>query len=88
MNDNDLDRRLTRIENKLDKLCDTVAELGRIDERLNSQGQLLEKGSSTINDLRLRIVSLEKVQASRAWIDRVVWAALAAMCAGFFYLIR
>ena len=84
----DLNRRLTRIENKLDKLCDSVTELGRLDERISHQGRQLEREAKEIDDLRRRVVALEKIVAARAWIDRVVWAALAAVIAGFFYLLR
>ena len=84
----DVGRRLERIETKLDKLCDTVADIGRLDERISHQGRQLERGTKAIDDLRGRVVGLEKMVASRAWVDRVVWAALAAMVAGFFYLIR
>ncbi len=75
------DARLTRIEKKVDRLGDALAEIARIEERTAFYNQSINKLADRIDDLdkRVRTVSGdEQKSSSRAVvIERLVWGTIA-----------
>lgn len=66
----DSDDRLTRIEEKVDKLSDAVIAIARAEEKLIQLGTLTDVLFKKIDDMNSRMVEMEKTTAeTRAFIN-------------------
>lgn len=66
----DSDDRLTRIEEKVDKLSDAVIAIARAEEKLIQLGTLTDVLFKKIDDMNSRMVDMEKTTAeTRAFIN-------------------
>lgn len=69
--------RLARIEQKVDKLTDAITMLARIEERMLAQNETNIRFGTRLDthDGRLRV--LETKIAGSAWVERLLWVILA-----------
>jgi hypothetical protein len=83
--------RLHRIENKLDKLAEAVVSLARMEERMVTLFNRMERYEGRQEGLEARIDEVEtaniKNGATLRFAERVFWiVATAAISTGFWYL--
>ena len=83
--------RLHRIENKLDKLAEAVVSLARMEERMVTLFNRMERYEGRQEGLEARIDEVEttniKNGATLRFDERVFWiVATAAVSTGFWYL--
>jgi hypothetical protein len=70
--------RLTRIEEKLDKVSEALNLLVRVEERLITLFKRMDNYDSSLQAQNAKINELEKKVYSSAWVERVVWVIVAA----------
>ena len=79
------DKRLDRIEDKLDNLAEAVISLARMEERMITLFNRMEGYEQKHDNLDVRVTDIEKDGAGQeskvAWIERVRGVALAAVIA-------
>ena len=79
------DARLTRIEDKVDKLGEALVMMARIEERQLGMLQRIESYQSRLKDAEGRIDELEQINDNRSpvfkWVDRLAVATLGAAIA-------
>jgi hypothetical protein len=83
--------RLHRIENKLDKLAEAVVSLARMEERMVTLFNRMERYEGRQEGLEARIDEVEttniKNGATLRFAERVFWiVATAAVSTGFWYI--
>lgn len=83
--------RLHRIENKLDKLAEAVVSLARMEERMVTLFNRMERYEGRQEGLEARIDEVETANinngATLRFAERVFWiVATAAISTGFWYL--
>ena len=83
--------RLTRIEDKLDKLSHAVVTLARMEERMITVFKRMDNIDDQQNAMWDRIVKLDQITASRGhklqFFERISWIVFtAAIGAGFVYM--
>ena len=83
--------RLHRIENKLDKLAEAVVSLARMEERMVTLFNRMERYEGRQEGLEARIDEVENTNitngATLRFAERVFWiVATAAISTGFWYL--
>jgi uncharacterized coiled-coil protein SlyX len=83
--------RLHRIENKLDKLAEAVVSLARMEERMVTLFNRMERYEGRQEGLEARIDEVENTSikngATLRFAERVFWiVATAAISTGFWYL--
>jgi len=83
--------RLHRIENKLDKLAEAVVSLARMEERMVTLFNRMERYEGRQEGLEARIDEVENTNikngATLRFAERVFWiVATAAVSTGFWYL--
>jgi hypothetical protein len=83
--------RLHRIENKLDKLAEAVVSLARMEERMVTLFNRMERYEGRQEGLEARIDEVEtnniKNGATLRFAERVFWiVATAAISTGFWYI--
>jgi hypothetical protein len=69
--------RLTRIEEKLDKMSEALNLLVRVEERLVTLFKRMDNYDSALQAQNSKINELEKKIYSSAWVERVVWVIVA-----------
>lgn len=86
------DSRLERIEEKLDKLSDTVADLARIEERMLSVFKRLDRHEKRLDDQEddLRTLSNDVILNSKTvkGAERLMWIAISAGASFLVYMMR
>lgn len=74
--------RLTRIEEKLDKLADTMISLARAEEKIEAMSDEHEKQYERINRLSLKIDDIERIvldnQRTVNLISKLFWVVVVA----------
>jgi len=83
--------RLHRIENKLDKLAEAVVSLARMEERMVTLFNRMERYEGRQEGLEARIDEVETANitngATLRFAERVFWiVATAAVSTGFWYI--
>jgi hypothetical protein len=83
--------RLHRIENKLDKLAEAVVSLARMEERMVTLFNRMERYEGRQEGLEARIDEVENTNikngATLRFAERVFWiVATAAISTGFWYI--
>ena len=83
--------RLHRIENKLDKLAEAVVSLARMEERMVTLFNRMERYEGRQEGLEARIDEVENTNikngATLRFAERVFWiVATAAVSTGFWYI--
>ena len=86
------DQRLERIEEKLDKLSDTVSDLARIEERMLSVFKRLDRHEKRLDDqeddlkdLSNNVLLNSKTSSS---IERLFWVIITATASVVVYMFR
>ena len=78
-----IDKRFDRIEAKLDQVVDTLAELARIDEKVNSSHKRLDRHQVRLDyleDAQRTVTEKLTTYASRGMlIERAAWIVFAAL---------
>jgi len=86
------DQRLERIEEKLDKLSDTVSDLARIEERMLSVFKRLDRHEKRLDDQEddLRTLSNNVILNSKTTtsIERLFWVIITATASVVVYMFR
>jgi hypothetical protein len=86
------DSRLTRIEQKLDKLSDAIVSIVRVEERMVSLFKKMEAMDERQNTLDKRMAELEKVSLSRGvvfrLVDKLAWLAIGALAVIFVEMFK
>ena len=86
--------RLNRIEDKIDKLAETVVSLARVEEKLlnleKSNQCVISQLSTTRNDLAEVDTRITNLESSMSSINKVIWyvvsAVVSALVFGWFTL--
>ena len=83
--------RLTRIEDKLDKLSNAVVTLARMEERMITLFKRMDHYDDAQKHMWERVRKLDEISASRGqklhFMERIWWIVLtAAVGAGFMYM--
>lgn len=88
----ELQDRLLRIEEKLDKLTDQLSELGRIDERTDAAHARLNRHETRIDwiekEHRELVEQFQKQQGSTALYERAGWVLFAAIVGAVAHLLK
>lgn len=86
------DQRLERIEEKLDKLSDTVSDLARIEERMLSVFKRLDRHEKRLDDQEddLRTLSNNVILNSKTTtsIERLFWVIITATASAVVYMFK
>jgi hypothetical protein len=86
------DARLTRIEQKLDRLSDAIVTIVRVEERMISLFKKMEAMDERQNVTDNRVAELEKVSLSRGvvfrLIDKLAWLAIGALAVLFVEMLK
>lgn len=86
------EQRLERIEEKLDKLSDTVADLARIEERMLSVFKRLDRHEKRLDDQEddIRSIGNDVLLNSKSvkGAERLMWIAISAGASFFVYMMR
>ena len=86
------DQRLERIEEKLDKLSDTVSDLARIEERMLSVFKRLDRHEKRLDDQEddLRTLSNNVIINSKTTtsIERLFWVIITATASVVVYMFK
>lgn len=70
------ENRLTKIEEKLDKVGDALLTLARMEERMISLFKRMDAYDAALQTAMNKLIELEKKNASTAWIERLFWIAI------------
>ncbi len=86
------DRRLDRIEGKIDKLAEVVVLLARAEERLITLEYNKSEVSKTLKELDYRVDELNSVVSLNARtvnsVHKVMWIGVTTIVAGLFAYIK
>lgn len=86
------DERLTRIEDKLDKLSHAVVTLARMEERMITVFKRMDNIDDHQKAMWDRIVKLDQITASRGqklqFFERIWWIVFTASIGAFFVYMR
>ena len=86
------ERRLERVEEKLDKLTDAVVSIARIEERVNTVLKNNDRFFARLEKLETRMGTVEKKtslnQKTIGAAERFVWILISAGVGIIFYLLR
>lgn len=88
----ELQDRLLRIEEKLDRLTDQLSEMGRIDERTDAAHARLNRHETRIDwiekEHRELVEQFQKHQGSSAMWERAGWIMFAAIIGAAGHLLK
>lgn len=88
----ELQDRLHRIEEKLDRLTDQLSEMGRIDERTDAAHARLNRHETRIDwiekEHRDLVEQFQKHQGSTALYERAGWIFFAAVVGAVAHLLK
>lgn len=86
------DQRLSRIEEKLDKLADAVVSLARMEERMLTIFKRIEVYETRQEQLEQRVTDIELQDAGKNSIykilDKGVWLVIGVAVAFFFDILK
>jgi len=86
------DSRFDRLEEKIDRLSDAVVSLARMEERMITLFNRLDKYEKHHDKLEKRVDDLEEVSAGRGhfirFIERIFWIVLTAAVGSVFWIFR
>jgi predicted nucleic acid-binding Zn-ribbon protein len=84
--------RLSRIENKLDRLADAVVQLARMEERMVSLFNRMDKYDDQQHRLTTRVDTVEKKVHSSGFkvqfAERIFWIVVTAAVSLVFFMMR
>jgi hypothetical protein len=76
------DKRLDRIEGKLDKLADAMESLARIDERMVTLFNRMDKYDSKHDILAEKVAKIEAQNVKQTgkvdWVEKFIWVLIVA----------
>lgn len=78
------DKRLARIEEKLDKMGEAIVSLARMEERMITLFKRMDVYDTKQSALETRMQTVEVKQASALWTERVMWAVVLAVISWMF----
>jgi hypothetical protein len=73
------DKRLERIESKVDKMSEAIVSLARMEERMITLFKRMDTYDEQQNKIIQKMQDIEVKQASTVWIERVMWVGVAAL---------
>jgi 50S ribosomal subunit-associated GTPase HflX len=86
------DQRLERIEEKLDKLSDTVSDLARIEERMLSVFKRLDRHEKRLDDQEDDLKNLSNSvllnSKTNSSIERLFWVIITATASVVVYMFK
>jgi len=75
----DQDKRLERIESKVDRMSEAIVSLARMEERMITLFKRMDSYDNRQEDLLKKTQDLEVKQASSLWVERVMWVGVSAL---------
>ena len=78
------DLRLSRIEEKLDKVGEAIISMARMEEKMITLFNRMDAYDRKQAQVEERLGKTELGQASNAWIERLVWLVIGVGIAFFF----
>ena len=86
------DNRLSRIEQKLDKLTEAVSQIARVEEQLLSLFKRMDRHEKRLDDQEEDLQELNNTVLTNTHSvkagERLVWLVLATVASGLGYLLR
>jgi hypothetical protein len=73
------DKRLERIESKVDRMSEAIVSLARMEERMITLFKRMDTYDEQQNKIIQKMQDIEVKQASTVWIERVMWVGVAAL---------
>lgn len=87
-----MDERLTRVENKIDKLSEAIVEMARMEERIISSFKRMDNIVDYQTKMDLRLDELEKQSIARgqkiAFAERLFWMVCTGAVGLAFVMLR
>ena len=84
--------RLDRIETKLDKLSEAVIDMARLEERLITLFNRMERIEETQVNIIRRVDELQEISNGRGhvirFVERIFWIVLTAAVGSIFWIYR
>jgi hypothetical protein len=80
------DKRLERIESKVDRMSEAIVSLARMEERMITLFKRMDSYDDKQKTLEVRLSDIEVKHASIAWIERLVWIIIGAVVSAAIYL--
>jgi hypothetical protein len=78
------DKRLERIESKVDKMSEAIVSLARMEERMITLFKRMDTYDEQQNKIIQKMQDIEVKQAASVWVERVMWVCVAAIISWLF----
>jgi hypothetical protein len=78
------DKRLERIESKVDRMSEAIVSLARMEERMITLFKRMDTYDEQQNKIITKMQDIEVKQASSVWVERVMWVCVAAIISWLF----
>lgn len=75
----DQDKRLERIESKVDRMSEAIVSLARMEERMITLFKRMDAYDEQQSKITEKMQDIEVKQASSLWVERVMWVGVAAL---------
>jgi tRNA(Ser,Leu) C12 N-acetylase TAN1 len=86
------DKRLDRIEEKLDKLADAVASIARVEEKIYASTKRIDRHEFRMDTIETEVLALRASMAgankSLSSMERFVWICVSALATASVYFIK
>ncbi len=86
------DKRLDRIEEKLDKLADAVASIARVEEKIYASTKRIDRHEFRMDAIETEVLGLRASMAgankSLSSMERFVWICVSALATASVYFIK
>ena len=86
------DSRFDRLEEKIDRLSDAVVSLARMEERMITLFNRMDKHDKAVDRLSDRVDALEEISAGRGhfirFFERIFWITFTAAIGSLFWIFR
>lgn len=86
------DSRFDRLEEKIDRLSEAVVSLARMEERMITMFNRMDKHDKAVDRLAQRVDKLEDISAGRGYFirffERIFWIIFTAAIGALFWIFR
>jgi hypothetical protein len=92
MSNGEQDRRLERVEMKIDRLSETLVTMARVEERLTTVLKQQERFIARLDNMERRMEDVEiEININKKFVggaERLTWVIITASIAAAFYFLR
>lgn len=92
MTDQQVTKRLDRLEIKIDKICDVLTSLARVEEQIKGQNARLKRHETLIKDTDEKVEELTETVTNNAAVartaEKIFFSVLASLAAFITWLIQ